>query len=1387
LESRIVLDISNVLANNPAEDLTVHQTQSETSITIAKDGSVIATSNDSGVYPAQPKLTGVYVSTDGGNTFSDKGTLPTNPGGDAGDPVLATDLTSGRVYLSTLGFNVSTIQVFRSNDNGQTWLAPVNGTPGGSSEDKEWITVDNYPGAGQENVYVISRRFGGSPGIYLFRSTNGGDTFGPSGGVLISNAGSVQGAWVTVGPDHAVYAFYYAGSSIQMRKSTDQGATFAAPVTVTPLSSSLGVNGDLGLVGIRKGTTSPAGFRSNAFPQAVVNPANANVLYVTYNDRGVTGDKSDVYMRISTNGGSTWGAAIRVNQDTTTRDQWQPVIAITPNGSRLFLSWYDRRLDPADNLICRWGVVGLVSADGGTVTFQPDFRIDNADTNGNPGFLPEFGRESGIVGTYMGDYDAATADNTGFYLTWGDNRSDNTVDPSLKNADVRFSKIQVANGLAGNVYNDVNGNGTKDPGEVGLAGWTVFLDLNNNGQPDPGEPTTTTDAIGNYNFSDLAPDTYHVREVVPPGWTQITPASGVYDVTITSDTDYFPGNDFGNQLVNPATISGEKFHDLNGNGTKDPGEPGLAGWTIFVDVNGDGKLDPNDPYTVTDANGNYTIGGLDVGTYVIREVGQPGWVQSAPGGDGSYTVSVNPGDNLTGFDFGNFLTTGSISGMKFNDINGNGVPDPGEPGLGGWTVYLDLNNNGQPDPGEPSAVTDANGNYTIPNLSPGTYVVREVGQGGWQQTAPGGDGSYTVTITSGQALTGIIFGNQRVITTLTTVDDLDPGFSTTGPDWNFDPNAGYNNGHHFHAAAVNSINNGGFEAGTFSGWTLTGGPNSIKTSSFGIPPTEGMFDALTDNGSGVATGTLETFLGVPSGSLNGLGNGPVQNGSAFKQTITAVAGQTLSFDWDLLTNEFPGDTTYDDFGFVSVSPVSGGGTLQTLAKVANAGSFTPAPSATGYGNHTGWHTFSYTFTSSGTFTLSFGAVNVTDTAVNSGLLIDNVRLAEANSAVWAVPPVDPGAYEVFVTWVPDPGNATDATYQVYDGSTLKKAVKVNQQVPPDSILVQNTLWKSLGVYTTGTGNLTVKLGLSFTGVVDADAIFVTPVATSPNVLTNGGFETGDFTGWTTIGSPNSIKTAAFGIPPTEGTYDALTDNGSGADVGTLETFLGVSSGSLSGLGNGPVTNGSAFKQTFTALAGMTLTFDWDFLTNEQPGDTTYDDFGFVSVSPVSGGGTLQTLAKVANASSFVPAPGSTGYSNHTGWHTFSYTFTAGGSFTLGFGAVNVTDTAVNSGLLIDNARVGSASMAGLALAGLNGQVPVPASPGPVAGVSQAPVPAPTGATSLAAVVPGLPASALDRVFASLPEAGQGVAVGHSRLGLPDWVSGDDLWQESPLGTDGRPL
>ncbi|MDZ7623595.1 MAG: sialidase family protein [Ignavibacteriaceae bacterium] len=159
--------------NNTGSTGTSNFTQSETAI-VAFGNNVVIGFNDSGSYTGGAnKFTGFSYSTDGGASFVDGGTLPTNTIGDAGDPVLARNETTGRIYLSTLGFSGSgTIQMFRSDDNGLTWMAPTNATPGGSSEDKQWHTVDNFAGAGNGNVYMISRRFGGSPGIYLL-SFNG--------------------------------------------------------------------------------------------------------------------------------------------------------------------------------------------------------------------------------------------------------------------------------------------------------------------------------------------------------------------------------------------------------------------------------------------------------------------------------------------------------------------------------------------------------------------------------------------------------------------------------------------------------------------------------------------------------------------------------------------------------------------------------------------------------------------------------------------------------------------------------------------------------------------------------------------------------------------------------------------------------------------------------------------------------------------------------------------------------------------------------------------------------------------------------------------------------------------------------------------------------------
>ncbi|MCY2990990.1 MAG: S8 family serine peptidase, partial [Planctomycetota bacterium] len=91
---------------------------------------------------------------------------------------------------------------------------------------------------------------------------------------------------------------------------------------------------------------------------------------------------------------------------------------------------------------------------------------------------------------------------------------------------------------------------------------------------------------------------------------------------------------------NYVEIHGVKYHDANGNGVRDLGEPGLAGWTMYLDLNNNGKLDANEPSTVTSADspatadidetGQYAFTHLAPGSYAVREVPQDNFTQTFP-------------------------------------------------------------------------------------------------------------------------------------------------------------------------------------------------------------------------------------------------------------------------------------------------------------------------------------------------------------------------------------------------------------------------------------------------------------------------------------------------------------------------------------------------------------------------------------------------------------------------------------------------------------------------------------------------------------------------------------------------------------------------------------
>ncbi|MEM9213209.1 MAG: Calx-beta domain-containing protein [Cyanobacteria bacterium P01_F01_bin.150] len=197
--------------------------------------------------------------------------------------------------------------------------------------------------------------------------------------------------------------------------------------------------------------------------------------------------------------------------------------------------------------------------------------------------------------------------------------------------------------------------------------------------------------------------------------------------------------------------------------------------------------------------------------------------------------------------------------------------------------------------------------------------------------------------------------------------------------------------------------------------------------------------------------------------------------------------------------------------------------------------------------------------------------------------------------------------------------------------------------------------------------------------------------TYPQTFIKDDFESETFEGWSTTGDA-SIEPSAVGASYSLGDFQAQVTSGQGAvPVEDLETFLGLSNGQLDatlatlattfpdedGLRT-TVTEGSAITKELTVEAGDRLTFDWLFGTFDYVG---YMDAGIVSISSDS----TEILSTVLSPIEVSPA----NIYEETGWETFSYTFTQGGTFTVGMGVVDAGDRVVDSLLLIDNITVTS--------------------------------------------------------------------------------------------------
>jgi len=303
--------------------------------------------------------------------------------------------TKGRVYQTTLPFNAywqnmhpnAAVMASYSDDLGRHWVTanggqPLESSPNASSlqyghvEDKQWIAVNHVIGHRyQDHVYAMWSVFNGAPNggsvdLRLAVSTDRGATFSRYYSFPMPSVSGRQNFYVQPSID-ASGDLYVAFASTEKDKKSGQVTLWVAKSTddAQTFTFSRAVTG-IGLIPTccLPNTT----FRDGIVESFAASPNLAGHLYMTYEDWDAAAGQFDVKFVQSTNGGATWSAPVKVNDNTESNvlgytDQFQPSIAAGPNGA-VAIAFYDRRAAcPSDP--------SVLAADVGRTNFCIDVTL----------------------------------------------------------------------------------------------------------------------------------------------------------------------------------------------------------------------------------------------------------------------------------------------------------------------------------------------------------------------------------------------------------------------------------------------------------------------------------------------------------------------------------------------------------------------------------------------------------------------------------------------------------------------------------------------------------------------------------------------------------------------------------------------------------------------------------------------------------------------------------------------------------------------------------------------------------------------------------------------------------------------------------------------------
>lgn len=351
---------------------------------------------------------GWYITTNGGLNWFGSDVMPgTNHGGDPG-PIID---KNGRFIMCHAGVNHTSLHSNYTDNFGMNWSATIT-IASGTDIDKINATTDAIPSSSYYGrSYVVWTQFSGVVPIRIAWTTNGAESWNPSVQVNNSISGhSSLGPYVTIGPSGQVYIAWAATlqSSPQNEKYVGFGVSNNGGSTWTVQEQAYAMNG------IKTQNFDGRNFRVNGYPYMDVDRTGGSRngwIYIVTGEKNLApaGTDADIVFHRSTNGGQTWSAGIRVNQDALNNGkvQYFPAIEVDAGGA-LNVVYFDNRNATGQNM----GVFLSRSIDGGDT--WSDYQVNDH------WFIPG---PAGGLGGNQGDNIGITSGNGKLWPAWMDNSS----------------------------------------------------------------------------------------------------------------------------------------------------------------------------------------------------------------------------------------------------------------------------------------------------------------------------------------------------------------------------------------------------------------------------------------------------------------------------------------------------------------------------------------------------------------------------------------------------------------------------------------------------------------------------------------------------------------------------------------------------------------------------------------------------------------------------------------------------------------------------------------------------------------------------------------------------------------------------------------------------